>query len=165
MNPLGATRVWGLARRTRATQGGDTEPQNHPVGVSELPQLGAHPSQPVDAAPLEMMSPEEETPSTGGEGDGDSGHVLLQALKSSSTRKVRNNCGVPWVAVGRPSTQVMICGAGDLVHGDGGLHGWGCKPILAIKPCWGWQVAGWGRVWCVMWGGNESVASQNHRVN
>ncbi|KAK2517457.1 Rhpn1 [Columba guinea] len=34
-----------------------------------------------------MMSPEEETPSAGGEGDGDSGHVLLQALKSSSTRK------------------------------------------------------------------------------
>jgi len=98
---------------------GDTEPQSHPVGSSRSPQ-------PVDAAPLEMMPPEEESPAGGGEGDQDSGFVVLQALKSGSTRKVRHGGRGLWVGVGWQSTQLVLSGTGCpcLVHRDGGPCGW-----------------------------------------
>lgn len=96
------------------------ENQSHPVGSGRSPQLRA-PPQPVDAAPLEMMPPEEESPAGGGEGDGDSGPVLLQALKSSSTRKVRPR---RWGAMG---------GSRMAKHPTEALWGW-----VSPSGPWGW---------------------------
>lgn len=80
------------------------------MGSGGSPHLWADPPQPVDAAPLEMMPPEEESLAGGGEGD--SGLVLLQALKSGSTRKVRHGGGVRCVGAGWQNAQWMLHGAG-----------------------------------------------------
>lgn len=85
-----------------------------------------------------MMPPEEESPAGGGEGD--DGLVLLQALKSGSTRKVRHGGGV---GAGWQSTQwrldIPVRSMGMVVPMDAAGRGWGCRTILAIKQCWGSQ--------------------------
>lgn len=104
----------------RSPRRGSSKPQSHPVRSGRSPQLRSPsvpvpppPFQPVDAVPLEMMPPEEKSPDGGEEVDRASSLVLLQALKSGSTRKVRAR---QW-----------------------GCHGWGVGwPSHLSDGPWGW---------------------------